>query len=283
MPADLASEPFSVGGAPAIRGESMGVGRPIVLCHGITASRRYVVHGSKVLPRAGYRVISCDARGHGESDPAPAGSGYQYSELVSDLGRVVGEAVGASSPFVAVGHSMGAHTAAAYALEHPENLDALVLIGPVYLGGTISDSALSYWNGLADALEAGGIDGFVDYIAEQQEMAPAWKETVARITRERLGMHRHLDALVDALRDLPSSRPFESLEQLGSLDLPTLVVASRDEADPGHPHAAAGAYAEAIPGARLISEAEGESPLAWQGGRLSREIQTFLADESLTG
>jgi hypothetical protein len=27
----------------------------------------------------------------------------------------------------------------------------------------------------------------------------------------------------------------------------------------------------------LISEAEGESPLAWQGGRLSREIAAFCA------
>lgn len=280
MPANLVPEPFSTGGAPALRGESMGEGTPVALCHGITASRGYVVHGSKVLPRAGHRVISYDARGHGESDPAPPGSGYRYSELVSDLGRVADEMIGASSRFVAAGHSMGAHTAVAYALEHPENLDALVVIGPVYLGGAISDSALSYWNGLADALESGGIDGFVEYIGERQGMDPAWKETVARITRERLGVHRHLDALVDALREVPASRPFESLEQLGSLDLPTLVVASRDEADPGHPYAAAEAYAEAIPGARLISEAEGESPLAWQGGRLSREIRSFLAGGS---
>ena len=52
--------------------------------------------------------------------------------------------------------------------------------------------------------------------------------------------------------------------------MPALVVASHDEADPGHPYAAAAAYAEALPRARLISEEEGESPLAWQGGKLSR-------------
>ena len=56
---------------------------------------------------------------------------------------------------------------------------------------------------------------------------------------------------------------------------PALVVASRDEADPGHPYDVAAAWADAIPGAELVVEEEGESPLAWQGGRLSREVADF--------
>ena len=57
-----------------------------------------------------------------------------------------------------------------------------------------------------------------------------------------------------------------------SLALPAVVVASRDEADPEHPFAVGERYAEAIPGAELVSEAPGESPLAWQGSRLSKVI-----------
>ena len=72
---------------PAIRGECAGEGPPVVLCHGITATRRYVLHGSRALERAGHTVITYDARGHGESDPAPAGQGYGYPELVGDLER----------------------------------------------------------------------------------------------------------------------------------------------------------------------------------------------------
>ena len=90
--------------------------------------------------------------------------------------------------------------------------------------------------------------------------------------------HRHLDALVMALREVPRSRPFETLDELERLEVPALVVASHDDADPGHPYATARAYAERLPRARLISEAEGQSPLAWQGGRLSREIGAFAAD-----
>ena len=59
--------------------------------------------------------------------------------------------------------------------------------------------------------------------------------------------------------------------------MPALVVASNDKADPGHPQAMAEAWTEALPDARMIGEGEGESPLAWQGGRLSREIAAFGA------
>ena len=54
--------------------------------------------------------------------------------------------------------------------------------------------------------------------------------------------------------------------------MPAAVVASNDEADPDHPFAVAERYAEAIPGAALVSEEPGASPLAWQGSRLSRVI-----------
>src|ERR671934_1999998 len=101
-----------------LAGEALGDGPPIVLLHGITATRRYVVHGSKVLARAGYRQLTYDARGHGRSDPAAPGEGYAYRELVSDL-EAVAEAQVGEPPFVLGGHSMGAHTAVAYALERP--------------------------------------------------------------------------------------------------------------------------------------------------------------------
>lgn len=269
-------ETFAVGPSPRLQGEETGQGPPVVLCHGITATRRYVLHGSKALPRAGYRVVTYDARGHGESEPAPAGEGYGYPELVADLERVVDSQVG-EERFLLGGHSMGAHTAVAYALRHPQRLAGLVLIGPTYTGA-IEPSALDYWDGLAAALESGGVDGFVTYIGEKQGIDPRWRDSVLRFTRERLLLQRHPEALVQALRETPRSRPFESLQELAAIEAPALVVASNDEADPGHPYAAAAAYAEALPAARLISEEPGESPLAWQGGKLSRALADFYAE-----
>ncbi len=50
------------------------------------------------------------------------------------------------------------------------------------------------------------------------------------------------------------------------------MVASRDEADPEHPYEVGERYAEAIPGAELLSEEPGSSPMAWQGSQLSKVI-----------
>jgi pimeloyl-ACP methyl ester carboxylesterase len=270
---------FEAGEAPVLRGETAGEGPPVVLCHGITATRRYVVHGSRALERDGHSVVSYDARGHGKSDPAPADQGYGYAEMVGDLEAVVAAEVG-EGPFVLAGHSMGSHTAVAYALRHPERLAGLVAIGPAY-GGEILAEGLVYWDGLADALERGGVDGFVEYIDCQQGIESSWRKTVLRFTRERMLLHRHLEAIVAAMRQVPRSRPFEALADLESLDMPALVVASHDGPDPGHPRAVAELYAEAMPGARLIGEAEGEPPLAWQGGKLSREIAAFCAERAV--
>jgi pimeloyl-ACP methyl ester carboxylesterase len=275
MPAAEPAE-FAVGPAPLLRGSAAGEGTPIVLCHGLTASRRYVIHGSRALERAGHRVITYDARGHGESDPASAAQSYGYPELIADLERVVEAEVG-EERFLLGGHSMGAHTAVGYALAHPERLSGLVIIGPTYTG-EITDATLAYWDGLAAALEGAGIDGFVEYLVRESSTGEAWREPVARISRERMELHRAPRELARALRETPASRPFESLADLGGLEVPALVVASHDEADPGHPYAVAEAYAAALPRARLVSEDEGQSPLAWQGGRLSREISLFALE-----
>jgi pimeloyl-ACP methyl ester carboxylesterase len=272
----LEARPFALGPDPTLRGEATGEGPPVVLCHGITATRRQVLHGSKALPRAGYEVITYDARGHGQSGPAPVREGYGYPRLVEDLERVVAERVG-EGHFLLGGHSMGAHTAVAYALRHPERLAGLVAVGPVY-AGSVEPESLRYWDGLAAALESDGIDGFLAYIDQRQGIDPRWRDSVLRFTRERLEAQERLEALVEALREVPRSRPFGRLEELRELEVPVLVVASNDDADPGHPYEAAAAYAEALPRATLVSEAPGESPLAWQGGKLSRALASFYAE-----
>jgi 3-oxoadipate enol-lactonase len=271
-----AAREFAAGREVKVRGEAAGEGRPIVLCHGITATRQSVIHGSRRLERAGYSVIGYDARGHGESDPAPPGSGYGYPELRGDLAAVIESQVGGGRVVLA-GHSMGAHTIIGFALEDPGHVAGLVVIGPTYQG-EIEDRSLRYWDGLAAALDEGGIDGFVAYIDRFQGIDSRWRESVLRFTRERMERHRHPEALVAALQELPRSRPFETMAELETLAVPALVVASHDAADPGHPYAVAQDYAERIPGARMVSEPEGQSPLAWQGGRLSREIEAFCAE-----
>src|SRR3974390_2143608 len=50
--------------------ERTGAGAPVLLLHGLTATRRYVLHGSTALARDGFELIGYDARGHGAAPPA---------------------------------------------------------------------------------------------------------------------------------------------------------------------------------------------------------------------
>jgi pimeloyl-ACP methyl ester carboxylesterase len=251
-----------------LSGEEAGEGIPVVLSHGLTATRRYVVMGSRALARSGHRVVSYDARGHGRSGPARAPGDYGYDELTADLHALL-DARGIERAVLA-GASMGAHTSLRLALDHGDRVAGLVLITPAYTpDGEHSD--LERWDALSDGLRSGGVEGFVSAYG-RPAVPDAWRETVVKVLRQRLAAHEHPDAVADALRAVPRSRPFEDWAELGELALPTVVVASRDEADPGHPLAVGERYAGEIPGAELVSEEPGSSPLAWQGGRLSKVI-----------
>lgn len=250
----------------------------MLLTHGLTAHRDLVIHGSRALARSGHAVVRYDARAHGESDPGATGS-RTYERLADDLEAVL-EATAAAGPRpVLAGHSMGAHTLLTAALRGPERYAGLVIIGPATVGGPPPEGSLDGWDALADGLERDGINGFIAVYS--RGLNPDWSATLVRIARARLAVHRDLDALAAALREVPRSAPFSGLAELAGLDLPALVVASGDQADPSHPYAVAEAVATSLPQARLISERPGESPLAWQGGHLAREIAAFCATDEV--
>ncbi len=250
----------------------------MLLAHGLTAHRDLVIHGSRALARAGHRVIRYDARAHGRSDPGATGS-RTYERLADDLEAVLAATgAGDERPLLA-GHSMGAHTLLTAALRAPDRYAGLVVIGPATVGGPPPEGSLGGWDALADGLERDGIDGFIAVYS--RGLDPEWSATLIRIARARLAVHDDLDALAAALREVPRSIPFDGLGELAGLDLPALVVASGDQADPSHPYAVAEAVAESLPQARLISERPGESPLAWQGGHLAREIAAFCAEDAV--
>lgn len=249
--------------------QESGEGPPCVLLHGLTATRRYVVMGSKALERSGHRVVLYDARAHGQST---GGHDYSYDTLASDLLKVLDDR-GIDSATLA-GASMGAHTITKFALEHPDRVSGLVIMTPAY--SPDRDPGLERWDRLANGLRQGGVDGFVEAYGAPP-VPEKWHDTIVRVLRQRLSAHAHPEALADALSAVPRSRPFETWEDLQAITAPTTVVVSRDEVDPEHPYAVGERYADAIPNATLVSEAEGESPLAWQGAQVSRVIAARAA------
>ena len=252
-------------------GEIAGQGPPVVLLHGLSATRRNVVQGSRALLRRGYRLIAYDARGHGASSP---GTEYRYPDLIEDL-EVVLDDLGVDRVAL-VGSSMGAATGMAFAMRHPERVAAVVQITPAYNGaartGNVDDGA---WDAMATGLEEGGVDAFVD-VAQPAGAGEGWKEIAREAVRQRMERHERPLEVAQALRQMPRSAAWDGLEALREVQTPVLIVASRDEMDHLHPLAIAEEYARLLPNAELVVEDEGKSPLAWQGARLSGVIADFF-------
>lgn len=250
-----------------LHGDSLGEGPPVVFLHGLSATRRNVVQGSRHLAKRGYRLVAYDARGHGASSPAPS---YEYAELVGDLEAVLEHLE--LERVALVGSSMGAATAMAFALEHPGRVAALVQITPAYTGRVSREDR---WERMAAELERGGVEAFVEE-AVPSGLPERWLDVTRKGIRQRMERHEHLDAVAQALREVPGSAAWDGLERLGDLHVPVLIVASRDETDALHPLEVAQDYERRLPRAELIVEEEGKSPLAWQGARLSGAIGNFL-------
>jgi pimeloyl-ACP methyl ester carboxylesterase len=257
--------------------DDSGGGTPLLLLHGLTATRRYVLHGSRLLSRKGFRLVSYDARAHGDSDPADDPAAYEYADLAADAVSVLDQS--GIDRAVLVGHSMGATTAMLVALEQPERVSGLVQITPAYYGQPyLEDSHLAYWDALAAGLEADGADGFMRVFEPPPN--ERWREPVLKFTRQRIERHRHPAALADAVRIVPRSTAWDGLDRLAEVDIPVLVVGSRDESDPTHPLLVAEEYVRRLPRAELAIEDPGHPPLAWQGSRLSRAILDWLGSQS---
>ena len=161
---------------------------------------------------------------------------------------------------VLAGASMGAHTLLRFALEYPERAAALVVITPAYDPVDNDDpERLARWDALAEGLRTGGVEGFVEAYGDPG-VPEAWRETVFKVLRQRLSAHEHPEAVADALHAVPRSRPFGTLHDLAAIEAPTVIVADRDEADPGHPLSVGEDYARVDPG--RAAGGGGAGPLA---------------------
>ena len=246
-----------------------GDGTPIVLAHGLTATRRYVLHGSRAAASApDHRVISYDARGHGESDPAPDPGAYEYADLVATSRRVLDE-LGLDARGAGRASRWARPRRSRSRCGHPERVAALVQITPAHLGlpqtrpgraGALGRARGRAWSATAS----------------RASCAPTATRRSSRafrglIVRGDPAAHRAPpapEAVADALRVVPRSTAFDGVEALEQMAVPTLIVASRDELDPEHPYEVAQELRRAHPG-RRAGERGARARRRWPGAARS--------------
>lgn len=91
-----------------------GEGRPVVLVHGITESRRAWDPVLAPLIAAGFRVTAIDLRGHGASSSVAP---YDLATMAGDLGAVLAQE--GIDDALLIGHSLGGAVVSAYAAGGP--------------------------------------------------------------------------------------------------------------------------------------------------------------------
>lgn len=105
----------------------------VVLVHGYQSSGRIWHATQQALPAGRYRSIAINNRGAGRSDAPPNEDDFTVQRFAADVHELV-DRLGIER-FTLVGHSMGGATVAQYAVEHPERLEALVLLDPASPNG----------------------------------------------------------------------------------------------------------------------------------------------------
>lgn len=110
-----------------IRGESGGFGLPLVFLHAGVCDRRMWTEQLREVSGQGYHVVAYDRRGFGETESADV----PFNHVV-DLEAVL-DRLGLNAA-VLVGNSLGSGIAIDFALEHPDRVVALVLIGSAVSG-----------------------------------------------------------------------------------------------------------------------------------------------------
>lgn len=130
MPDRILSDEFPLQGADglALAVESHGDTRaqPILFAHGFGQTRHAWKRSAETLARHGWRAVTFDARGHGESGRIARGGDYHLDQFLDDLLRVARALP--QSP-VLVGASMGGLLGLALAGEvSPPPFRALVLV-----------------------------------------------------------------------------------------------------------------------------------------------------------
>ena len=104
----------------------------VVIAHGVAEHSNRYAHVAADLTAGGLAVYALDHRGHGLSE-GPRCVLDRMSRAVADVGALIALARGRHPgvPVFLLGHSMGGTIALSHALDHGDEIDGLILSGPV--------------------------------------------------------------------------------------------------------------------------------------------------------
>ncbi len=251
--------------------EMAGSGEPLVLCHaGFVDSGMW--DGQWPAFCRSYKTIRFDMRDYGRSDPVQ-GTVSRLDDLERLLDRLE------IRHAVLLGCSLGGTTVLDYALEHPERVDALVLVSATPGGFQMQGEPPAELMAMIQAAEQGDMQRAAELqirlwvdgpFRQPEQVDPAVRRRAAEMNRIPVEHRAWMKG---------GSRKIEppAVERLGQVRMPTLVIAGA--LDNPELLRAADLMAQEIPGAKkVIIQGGAHVPNMDQPEEFNRIVLGFLKE-----
>ena len=184
-------------------------GRAVLLSHGYSATSN--MWAGQVAALAGYRLITWDMRGHGQSDSPDDPAQYSAAHTVADMAALL-DHLGEAHAVIG-GLSLGGYISLAFRLTHPERTRALMLFdtGP----GFRNEVARDQWNRTA--------------FARADSFARDGLASLGSGAEVRAAEHRSARGLGLAARGMLAQFDSRVIDTLADIRVPTLVLVGAED------------------------------------------------------
>jgi non-heme chloroperoxidase len=250
--------------------EDLGAGQPVILIHGFPLNGHSWEKQVAVLLKAGYRVITYDRRGFGNS--SQPSFGYDYDTFTADLNTLMTKLDLRDT--VLVGFSMGTGEVTHYGKYGSERVSKAVLMAPIpsfllktddnpegVVGVASRNENRSVFDGIEQAIVADRPSYLSAFLAQFYNVDALGGD---RITDDaiRLSWQVAAGASAKATLDCVSSWLTDFRNDLPPIDVPTLIV--QGDADRILPHESTGARPpKLIKDSRLVVIPGGPHAINW--------------------
>jgi len=262
---------FAMSGSARLYFETAGNGAPLVFIHaGVSDCRMWDPQFERFAP--GCKVVRYDHRGFGKSTfpEEPFTLREDLAGVLFPLGL---------EKAVLVGCSMGGATALDFALEHPEMVSGMVLVGSGVSGLNdprhLSEDTKKYWTELIGLVQKGEVERALEMDAKYwidgpsraaNEVEPGYRERARQLHRENFSLER--------FKRQENTLTPPAIERLGEVSVPTLIVIGDHDSE--DLKKLAGRFAQEIPRARLVRMNAAHLPSLERPVEFNRLLEEFL-------
>ena len=247
--------------------DDVGIGQLIICVPGFGDLRQEFRLLSPHLVAAGYRVVTMDMRGHGES--SVNWSEYGIPAIGRDILALINHLK--AGPAIVAGASISAGGAVWVAAEQPDKVKALVLLGPA-----VSDTPLpAYMNVLARILFT-PLWGVASWGMYYNTLFPTHKPSDFATYRQKLLANLREPGRLDALRGMVFASHKPSADRAAKVKAPTFIVMGTKDPDFKDPAAEAKWLSEQTHGKVMLVDGAGHYPHVEMIDNTAQPIINFL-------